>query len=119
MATIEDTGGDARSGDGYVILFKIVEPHMTGVLAVPAKSPPARSLSRLARAINRHDRLSVQLEGFEVTSRQTGKTGVCEIKFAVRAGMEQVIQEFLEYAKQARVLTNPIISDLREFNPGQ
>ncbi len=117
MSTIEDLSSDARSADGYVVLFKIDKPRLTGVLAVPATSPTAASLRKLTRAISYHPVLQVQLEGYEVTRRQTKTTGACEIKFAVREGMEHVVQEFLEYARQARVLMNPIICDMRDFNP--
>ncbi len=117
MSTIEDTKGDARSGDGYVVLFRIPKSRMIGVLAVPSTPPIASSLRKLTKAIWSHPRLNVQLEGYEINRRQTRQTNIYEIKFAVREGIEFVIQEFLEYAKQARVIENPIICDMRDFKP--
>lgn len=119
VKNIEDESSDARSADGYVVMFKIAKQKMTGILAVPSNPPKARSLSKLTRAISSHTRLKVQLEGYETTRRQTRQTNVYEIKFAVREGMENVVQEFLEYAKQARVIMNPIISDMRNFKPSR
>ncbi len=118
MSQIEDAIIDARSADGYVALFRIEEPKITGVLAVPHISPKAAYLRKLSRAISSHPRLSQLLKGYCIVRRSTSKAYIYEIRFAIREGTEEVLHEFLEYAKQARVMTNPIICDMRNFNPG-
>jgi len=117
MFTIEDIGTDARSADGYVVLFKLGKSH-TGVLAVPAFPPKSSALRKLSKAIESHARLSVQLESFTIEPRAVGNLttpNVYEIKFGVKIGTEIVITDFLEFARQARVITNPIVSDMRNF----
>ncbi len=119
MSVIEDLSTDARSADGYVVLFKIAKPLMTGVLVVLATSPSAVSLRKLTKAISAHPRLHEQLEGYQTERRGSPEEYTYEIKFAVLStGIEGVIREFLEYARQACVLKKPIICDMRDFNPG-
>lgn len=116
MSKIEEIGTNARSADGYVVLFRINDGR-TGVLVVPTK-PLAFSLRKLTKAIECHQRLDPLLEGFQITQRVLKNSrSVSEIKFAIRGEGDTLIEEFLEYAKQARVLINPIVSDLRDFSP--
>ena len=117
MSIFEEIGSDATKADSYVVVFKIDNPNMIGVLAVPSTDTRASSFRKLTKAISSHPRLGIQLEGYQATRRQTKQRAVYEIKFAVRAGMENAILEFFEYAKQARVIENPIISDMRDFKP--
>ncbi len=119
MSAIEEIGTDARSADGYVVLFKMNTPKMTGVLAVPATPPKGVSLRKLRRVIETHFFMSVWLEGFEIESRTVGKSkspNVFEIKFAVQKGMEEeTLPLFLEFMRQCDVITNPIVCDTRDF----
>jgi hypothetical protein len=116
--TLDEVTTDARSADGYVVLFKH-SARMTGVLAVPATPPRSGSLKKLQKVIETHPQLSVVLEGFSIDSRTVGKSNhanVFEIKFAIRNGKEVgPILLFLEYLRQCRIITNPIVSDIRDF----
>ncbi len=114
---LEDITTDARVADGYVVLFKY--KNMTGFLAVPATPPRSSGLRKLLNAVKDHPRLSVALEGFEIGVRKVGQgaeSNVFDIKFAVRNGDDvEPILLFLEYLKQCRVISNPIVSDIRRF----
>jgi hypothetical protein len=91
---------------------------MTGVLAVPANPPKTSLLRKLTRAIEHHPRLSTGLAGYVIERTETKQgVAVCEIRFAVHVGSDALITEFLEYMRQSRVMVDPIISDLRDFNP--
>lgn len=116
MLNIEEIGADSRHADGYVALFRINQTFLTGVLVVLAKAPGAAAIRKLTHAIESHPSLKVELKGYQA-ERRTLKNGssVYEIKFAVETGKDHLIFEFLEYAKQSRVLTNPILSDTRNF----
>ncbi len=118
MSTIEEIGTDARSADGYVVIFRYSK-NVTGVLAVPAQPPKSTALRKLKKVISTHESLSVVLEGFEIEPRSVGRVTpakLYEIKFGVKSGSEdKSIALFLEFARQCCVLTNPIVSDVRHF----
>jgi len=117
MSVIEEIGTDARSADGYVVVFKHGDNH-TGVLAVPATPPKSRQLTKLEKAVTTTTRLGERLKGFKIEPRTMGKArspNVYEITFAVKNGNDELIGLFLEYARQSCVLMNPIVSDMRDF----
>jgi len=116
-SNIEDIGTDARSADGYVVLFKHNQDH-TGVVAKPANCPTGGSLRRLTHAIESSPKLKTHLKGFRVVPRTIGSAtvpNVYEVVFAVRNTDDEPITLFLEFARQCRVIENPIVTDMRHF----
>jgi hypothetical protein len=124
MTKIEEVGLDPRSADGYVVLFR--HPgNYTGVLAVPVPSGERTTaewsaLRRLIRSVNDNPKLSKNLVDLKALPQTTGKHGhptVFEITFAVKntRATDAHILLFLAYARQARVIREPIVSDMRNF----
>lgn len=118
MATLEEIGTDARTADGYVVVYSYDRDYDV-VLAVPKDPPRGKySLPRLKRTFGSFPQYHEVVRGFNVDSRTVGKNKiptVYEIAFAVAKGNDKVIELFLECARQSKVLTNPIVSDMRNF----
>ncbi len=117
MTKLEEVMADASTADGYVVVFNHDKSYDV-VLAVPQSSPHMKYLARLKRAFTTH-KLYEQVRGFRVDPRKLkGKTLVrgTEIIFAIPKGNEEIIRLFLEFARQSTVLTNPIVSDMRNFD---
>lgn len=119
MVDLEQICGDPDTSDCYVVLFKHNETHIGFIASRAANLVHLANLRRLGTAIG-SCALAEELEAFSISYRKTGKraksSGVTEITFAVKNGNEAAISKFLEYARQCRVLPNPIVSDMRSFS---
>jgi hypothetical protein len=119
MSSLESVGTDARTANGYVVVFTYSDTH-TAVLAVLATTPRCDSLNKLRLAIETFETLRGQIKGFEIKPQILGKSTAWnhfEIQFAIKKGPDEnrLIELFLKFALQSRVLTNPIVTDLRNF----
>ncbi len=119
MATLEEIGTDASTADGYIVIYSH-DIDYDVVLAVP-KDPPRgkNTLPRFARSFTSFPLYRKFAQGFKVDSRTVKGKGVptvYEIAFAVLKNNDKVIELFVECARQSRVIKNPIVSDMRNFN---
>lgn len=115
MIDFEQSYGDPRVADSYVVLFR--HGKHIGFIATKAAVVLPHDLRRLRLALDSCS-LANELLSLEIVYRKTGKganSGIIEISFAVKNGNEVSIQKFLEYARQSQILQNPIVSDMRDF----
>ncbi len=118
MYNFEDlTTRDPLNADGWVAIFRAGETH-TGFLATkPGAGVTYRALDRF-RAAFETSNLRDQLEAFEIMHRRAGtgkNSSIYEIVFKVQNDKIELIKKLLEYASQSRLITNPIVSDMRSF----
>lgn len=118
MINFEQLSGDPDISDCYAVLFQHSETHIGFVASRAANLVPIPYLQRLNAAI-RSCELAHKLEEFGMPPTmihgRNCTTMVVGISFAVKNDNEKYISKFLEYARQCRVLPNPIVSDLRSF----
>lgn len=118
MYNFEDlTTRDPLNADGYIAIFRASETH-TGFLATKMGAGITyRSLDRFRAAFDTTE-LRDHLEAFDIRYRRAdlqAKAGIIEIVFAVPNDKIELIKKLLDYASQTRVLTDPIVSDMRSF----
>ena len=111
---VEDLSGDVTVADVYVAVF----PH-EGLVGVLASVPMHKKVQDMKRFVNVLETFgfadSVTSFGIRPHITRPGVSGVTEITFLTEEDhIYDRLSLFLEYARQARALMNPIVCDIRK-----